>query len=115
MPAIIGFAAVLKNLSDLADARTLVPALAGAVGAQVVLSIFLAGGVLDRLARDRAVGAHAFFAACGAWFWRFLRLGRHRAGRGPAEQCLTEPYDECAHAGASTFVSGFFQGRSDER
>src|SRR5690606_4048382 len=48
---------------------------AGAVGAQIVLSIFLAGGVLDRLARNRTVGAHAFFAACGAWFWRFLRLG----------------------------------------
>lgn len=75
VPAIIGFAAAMKNLSDLADARTLVPALAGVVGIQVVLSIFLAGGILDRLARDRRIGAHAFFAACGAWFWRFLRLG----------------------------------------
>jgi hypothetical protein len=75
VPAIIGFAAVMKNMGDLADAQTLVPALTGVVGVQVVLSIFLAGGVLDRLARDRAVGAHAFFAACGVWFWRFLRLG----------------------------------------
>lgn len=75
VPAIIGFAAVMKNLGDLADAQTLVPALTGVVGAQIVLSIFLAGGVLDRLARDRVVGAHAFFSACGVWFWRFLRLG----------------------------------------
>ncbi len=75
VPAVIGFAAVMKNLSDIADARTLVPALAGVVGAQIAVSIFLAGGVLDRLARDRVVRAHAFFAACGVWFWRFLRLG----------------------------------------
>jgi hypothetical protein len=73
-PAIIGFAAVLDNLSGLADARTVAPALAGVVGAQLLLSLFLAGGILDRLARDRAVGAHAFFAACGAWFVRFARL-----------------------------------------
>lgn len=75
VPAIIGFAAAMKNLSDLADARILVPALAGVVGIQVGLAIFLAGGVIDRLARDRGIGAYAFFAACGVWFWRFLRLG----------------------------------------
>jgi hypothetical protein len=75
VPAIIGFAAVLDNLSGLADNRALAPALAGLVGAHVMLAMFLAGGVLDRLARDRPLGPAAFFSACGVWFVRFLRLG----------------------------------------
>jgi len=75
VPAIIGFAAVLDNVSRLADNRSLAPALAGLVGTQIALSIFLAGGVLERLARDRALGPAAFFSACGVWFVRFLRLG----------------------------------------
>ncbi len=75
VPAIIGFAAVLDNLSRLADNRSLAPALAGLVGMQIVLSLFLAGGVLERLARDRALGPAAFFSACGVWFVRFVRLG----------------------------------------
>lgn len=74
VPAVLGFAAVLKNLSDVADARGVPGAVASAVVVQVALAIFLAGGVLDRLARDRAVGAGAFFHACGVWFFRFLRL-----------------------------------------
>jgi hypothetical protein len=74
VPAIIGFAAVLDNLSRLADNRSLAPALMGLVGTQIVLSVFLAGGVLERLARDRALGPAAFFSACGVWFVRFLRL-----------------------------------------
>ena len=74
VPAILGFAAVLDNLSRLADNRALAPTLAGLVGVQIVVSLFLAGGVLDRLARDRAIGAAAFFSACGVWFFRFLRL-----------------------------------------
>ena len=75
VPAIIGFAAVLDNLSRLADNRSLAPALAGLVGTQIVLSVFLSGGVLERLARDRALGPAAFFSACGVWFVRFARLG----------------------------------------
>jgi hypothetical protein len=39
------------------------------------VSLFLIGGVIDRLARDHAVGAGAFFSACGVYFFRFLRLG----------------------------------------
>jgi hypothetical protein len=73
-PAIVGFAAVLDNLSGLADARTPGPVIAGIVGIQLAWSLFLAGGVVDRLARDRAAGAHAFFSACGGWFVRFIRL-----------------------------------------
>lgn len=85
VPAILGFAAVLDNLSRLADNRVLSSALAGLVAAQILISIFFAGGVLDRLARDRALGAAAFFSACGVWFFRFLRLG---AVAGAAYWCL---------------------------
>ena len=75
VPRIIGFAAVLGNLSRLADGIAPLAMPLAAAGAFVLLSIFLAGGVLDRLARDRATGAGGFFAACGVYFFRFLRLG----------------------------------------
>jgi hypothetical protein len=74
VPAILGFAAVLENLSRLADNRALPPVLTVIVAGQLLVSLFLAGGLLDRLARDRAVGAAAFFSACGVWTGRFLRL-----------------------------------------
>jgi hypothetical protein len=74
VPAILGFAAVLKNVSSLAD-RTAVPLpVLPALVTSLALALFLQGGVLDRLARDRVVGSHAFFAACGVYFWRVLRL-----------------------------------------
>jgi len=75
VPAIIGFAAVVKNLSGIADAEHLPLVIASAVSAQIVVSMFLVGGVYDRLARDRAIGASGFFQACGVYFFRFLRLG----------------------------------------
>ena len=74
-PAVIGFAAVLGNLSDLLDNRPLAPAVAGAVAAWLVLWSFLTGGILDRLARNRRVGAAGFFMASGVHFFRMLRLG----------------------------------------
>lgn len=75
VPAILGFAAVLRNLSSLADAQAVPTAIASAIGAAIVLSVFFMGGVLDRLARDRRIGGYGFFAACGTYFFRFLRLG----------------------------------------
>ena len=75
VPAILGFAAVMKNLSTIADAGSLPTVIAAAVTANVVLSVFLLGGVLDRLARDRSIGSRGFFAASGVFFFRFLRLG----------------------------------------
>ena len=44
--------------------------MAGYIG----LWIFLSGGILDRLARGRPLRSFAFFAACGAYFLRFIRL-----------------------------------------
>jgi hypothetical protein len=40
-----------------------------------ILWLFIAGGTIDRYARDRATRSHGFFAACGVFFFRFLRLG----------------------------------------
>ena len=74
VPAIIGFAAVMKNLSTIADATGLPVVIGIAVSAHMIVSLFLIGGVIDRLARDRAVGAAAFFSACGTYAVRFFRL-----------------------------------------
>jgi hypothetical protein len=41
----------------------------------LIVWLFIAGGTIDRYARDRATRAHGFFAACGVFFFRFLRLG----------------------------------------
>src|SRR5439155_9005101 len=73
-PTIIGFGAVLDNLSAFVD-RTGRPAvIVGAAAVYILLWIFLAGGIIDRLARDRATRAFGFFSACGVFFFRFLRL-----------------------------------------
>jgi hypothetical protein len=75
VPSIIGFGAVLNNLSALVDNLPMATTVAGATTAWLVLWSFLSGGVLDRYARMRATRATGFFAACGTHFWRFLRLG----------------------------------------
>jgi hypothetical protein len=74
-PAIIGFAAVLSNVSAVLDNRSHVVPVAAAGAAYALLWIFLAGGIIDRYARNRPVRGAAFFAACGVYFFRFLRLG----------------------------------------
>ena len=74
VPAILGFAAVVKNLSTFVDNSGFPFMIAIALSGHMVVSLFLAGGVLDRLARDRAIGAGAFFSACGMYAIRFLRL-----------------------------------------
>lgn len=74
-PTIIGFGAVLDNLSAFLDYERRPVAIVGAAAAYVLLWLFLAGGVIDRYARDRATRAPGFFAACGVFFFRFLRLG----------------------------------------
>jgi hypothetical protein len=74
VPAILGFAAVLQNVSSIADAEGLPTAVGSVVAAHLLLSVFLTGGVLDRLARDRRVGTYGFFAACGTYFFRLVRL-----------------------------------------
>ena len=73
-PSIIGFGAVLGNLSAFVDGAWPAGGLAVAVAFYLAAWTFLAGGILDRLARRRRLGSAAFFAACGTWFFRFLRL-----------------------------------------
>ena len=75
VPAILGFAAVLTNLSTVADTTALPTVIAIAVAINMIVSLFFVGGVIDRLARGHQVGAGAFFASCGVFFARFIRLG----------------------------------------
>jgi hypothetical protein len=75
VPSIIGFGAVLHNLSGLADNVPMASTIAGVTAAWMVLWSFLSGGILDRLARGRPTRSQGFFAACGTHFWRFARLG----------------------------------------
>ena len=78
-PTILGFGAVLDNLGALADGAPR-PAPVVAIGAAYVgVWLFLAGGIIDRYARDRATHAYGFFAACGVFFFRFLRLAAGQA------------------------------------
>ena len=73
-PTIIGFGAVLDNLSAFLDHTSRPIVIVGAAAAYIALWIFIEGGILDRYARDRASRAFGFFAASGAFFVRFLRL-----------------------------------------
>jgi hypothetical protein len=73
-PTVIGFGAVLDNLSAFVDRESRPAAIAG-VGALYLLAwTFFAGGLIDRYARDRALSSHAFFQACGGFVGRLLRL-----------------------------------------
>jgi hypothetical protein len=74
-PTIIGFGAVLDNLSAFVDDVPAPLVVAGAASAYIALWLFVAGGILDRYARDRAIRAPGFFSASGVFFFRFLRLG----------------------------------------
>lgn len=75
LPSIIGFGAVLENVSGLLDNLPLAATISGVTAAWLIVWSFLSGGVLDRYARNRPTRSHGFFAACGTHFWRFLRLG----------------------------------------
>jgi hypothetical protein len=73
-PAIVGFAATLDNLASLADGLPELAPVTGALALYLTGWAFLTGGVIDRYARQRRTRAHGFFAACGVYFWGFLRL-----------------------------------------
>ena len=74
-PSIIGFATVLDNVGGVLDGRAPVAPVAAALALYLAGWAFLSGGILDRYARQRAIRTHAFFAASGVYFFRFLRLG----------------------------------------
>ena len=72
-PGLVGFAAVLSTLADLYATRPL-GAAAGMAVAGVAAWTFLAGGILDRLARQQGTGGSAFLATCRHHFWPLARL-----------------------------------------
>ncbi len=74
-PTIIGFATTLDSVSGLLDRRALSTPIVWALGIYLAAWMFVTGGILDRFARGRHVGASAFFAASGTFFFRFIRLG----------------------------------------
>ena len=71
---IIGFAAVLDNLSAIADGRGRPAPIVWLGAGYLLLWLFLSGGILDRYARARPTRSYEFFTACGVYFVRFLRL-----------------------------------------
>jgi hypothetical protein len=71
---IIGFAAVLDNLSTFLERGSRPAALLWLGAGYLLLWLFLTGGILDRYARNRQTRSHEFFTACGVYFVRFLRL-----------------------------------------
>ena len=73
-PRIIGFAAVLSNLSAIADYELPDGTVLLAVAGYLVVRLFFVGGVIDRLARRRRMTSAEFFGACGTYFFRFARL-----------------------------------------
>jgi hypothetical protein len=74
-PSIIGFAAVLENVSGVLDNTPLSTTVAVVTAVWLIVWSFLSGGTMDRLARARPLRSQGFFAASGVHFWRFLRLG----------------------------------------
>jgi hypothetical protein len=70
---IVGFSAVLDNLSAFVDNVRRPSAVAAASGIYVLIWVFLSGGVIDRYAGSPA-RSKGFFAAGAAYFFRFFRL-----------------------------------------
>ena len=72
--SVIGFAAVLANLSALLDGNGQQPVIVAVVVGYLVVWTLFSGGVLDRYARNRATRSAGFFSACGLYGSRLLRL-----------------------------------------
>jgi hypothetical protein len=70
----LGFLSSPGDVSNWLRADPLNPVLAGTAAAYAALWLFVTGGILDRFARGRPIYTAAFFAACGVYFVRFLRL-----------------------------------------
>jgi hypothetical protein len=73
-PVIIGFAATLDNISSVLDGQSEAAPIVAALGLYLLTWTFLAGGIIDRYARQRPTRAVGFFAASGVHFFRLLRL-----------------------------------------
>ncbi len=72
-PSVIGFAAVVDNISGFLDRIALHPTIATTLLVYLVLWTFVSGGIFERLARGGESG-RPFLSACGEWFGRLLRI-----------------------------------------
>ena len=72
--SVIGFAAVLGNVSALLDGDGQEPVIVAVVLTYLVVWTVFSGGVLDRFARNRPTRSAGFFSACGLYGSRLLRL-----------------------------------------
>lgn len=71
---VLGAAGQVAALGRIFDGELPPPALAGAIAIYLATWIFLSGGVVDRLARARPLGAAAFMGLSGHYFFRLVRL-----------------------------------------
>ena len=72
-PTIVGYSALLDNLSAFIDNVRRPSAIAAASGVYVLIWVFLAGGVIDRYAGSPA-RSKGFVSAGATYFLRFFRL-----------------------------------------
>jgi hypothetical protein len=100
-PTILGFGAVLDNLSAFADNTARPIVIVGAAGTYMVLWLFAAGGIIDRYARDRATGIHGFFSASGVFFFRFFEPDRD-------VRRLRPTLDTCTRGCSIACIRGWF-------
>src|SRR3954453_4271350 len=75
VPSIVGFGAVLQNISNVADNAPLAITVVGVTAAWLTIWSFVSGGIIDRFARNRATRARGFFGSSGAHFPAVVRLG----------------------------------------
>lgn len=66
---------LLPTLDAFADNTPSRLAIDAAASGYAALWLFLAGGIIDRYARERPTRAFGFFSACGGFIVRFIRLG----------------------------------------
>jgi len=71
---ILGAAGLVATLSRMFDGELPSAPLVGAIAVYLAVWVFLSGGIIDRLARARPLGAGMFVALSGHYFFRLLRL-----------------------------------------
>jgi hypothetical protein len=74
-PTVIGFGASLDNLSAFVDQERRPLLIVCAAAVYLALWIFMAGGIIDRYARNRNTRVEGFLWASAVYAVRFLRLG----------------------------------------
>lgn len=71
---ILGATGVVATLSRILSGDPLPASIVGAVTIYLIITTFLSGGIVDRLARARRVGFASFVSLCGRYFFRLTRL-----------------------------------------